>query len=171
MVRADFLLRLMLAAILTILPLAAAHAGNLPTQLRIDHALRIAHQRITIDYVETNGTVTARVRTRHSDAAGIPQIDKTHSLTPGQAQKLRQLFSALDLPDLRSSPHDLGLKGTDGSNWILSYRNSAGEIESIKMWSPDLKNEERGLTDYVALFRFALDAAGFDPDTTLPRAP
>jgi hypothetical protein len=72
--------RFILAGILVLLSFAA-HAADLPTQLRIDHSLRFRHHTITIDFAETDGTV------------------------------------------------------------------------------------------YVALFRFALDAVGFDPETTLPKRP
>lgn len=146
----------------------AAHAADLPEQLRIDQSLRIRHRTITIDFVEKEAVVTARVKTRHGRADVVPEIDKTYTLTDAQAQRLRRLFSRLDLLDLRS-PHDLGLLGTDGQNWILAYRNDTGEVESIKMWSPDSRADERGLTDYVALFKFALDAVGFDSETMMPR--
>ena len=147
----------------------AAHAADLPEQLRIDQSLRIRHHTITIDFAEKEAVVTATVKTRHGRADVVPEIDKTYTLTNAQAQRLRRLFSRLDLLDLRSSPHNPRYLGTDGQDWILAYRNDAGELESIKMWSPNALDEERGLTDYVALFKFALDAVGFDPEKTMPK--
>ncbi|HEY1373923.1 MAG TPA: hypothetical protein VGH50_15735 [Candidatus Binatia bacterium] len=157
-----------IAILLLVAASNTVHAADLPAQLRIDHSLRFRHHTITIDFVETQGLVRATVKTRHSQSDVVPEVDKTYTLTDGQAQRLRRLFSRLDLLDLRS-PHDLGLAGTDGQYWILAYRNNAGELQSIKMWSPDLSADERGLTDYVALFKFALDAVGFDPETTMPK--
>ena len=154
--------RCMLVLALAFLPFAV-HAADLPTQLRIHHALRIAHQIITIDFAEKDGAVTAHVTTRHSDAAGIPQIDRTYAFKSEETLKLRQLFSALDLKKLRA-PDDRGWAYTDGQEWMLSYGNDAGELESIKKRIVDD-------TDYVALFKFALNAVGFDPETTLPRPP
>ena len=159
--------RLLLASIFT-LALQAASAADLPTQLRIEHSIRISHQFITISFADSNGAVSAAVKTRERYIDGI---EKTYTLTQSQALKLRQLFSRLDLRDLRESRHDPEQPGTDGENWVLSYLNGEGENESIEMWSPSIEMEGRRLTDYVALFRFALDAVGFDPDTTLPRSP
>jgi hypothetical protein len=164
---AAFSVRFMLATIIAVAPFTA-YAADLPTQLRIDHSLRFRHHTITIDFAETDGTVTAHVKTRHSQADIVPEIDKAYTLTSSQSQKLRQLFSRLDLAALRG-PDDVGMRGLDGENWYLTYRNE-DKVETIKRWTPYSSAEERGLTDCVALFRFALAAVGFDPETSLPRA-
>jgi hypothetical protein len=146
-----------------------SYADELPTQLRITHALRIPHQTITIDLAETNGAVVAKVKTNHmtgQNARGVPELEKEYKLTSGQSVRLRQLFAALDLEALRHHRYDLGL---DGQDWTISYRDRLGSIDTIKIWSPYANTEERGLQGYLALFAFALDTVGFNPKTTYPQ--
>jgi hypothetical protein len=148
----------------------AAHAADLPEQLRIEHSLRIRHRTITIDFTEKDAVVTATVKSRHSRADVVPEIDKTYTLTDTLAQRLRRIFSRLDLSRLRSAVDEVGVRGLDGENWFVTYRDEAGGLITLKRWSPNSLAEERGLSDYAALFKFALDAVGFDAETTMPKA-
>jgi hypothetical protein len=108
-------------------------ASDLPSRLVITHTLRIPHNTITIDFSTRNGVVEAHAKTMHmagQDARGIAEFSKDHALTPEQSARLRWLFMALDLPELRERGPNAGYYG-DGANWSLSYRDDQPRLASL----------------------------------------